>query len=197
MRDFILAGTAVCLVAIAPGSAGAQTAAGDWAGPYVGLSLGSVSGDWVHSAPDGTVNNSGDYSNGGFVGAALGYNFQRGNFVYGGELAYGSANDFCFADYPAECTSNFIDVKARLGYATGPALIYGVLGLSQADYDFVGNIYSLSGTAFGFGLDYMIGARAFVGAEVLRREISNDNFDGGDATDHTATSATLRLGFRF
>ena len=121
MRRVFVASTIIAGFVAVAAPAAAQAVAGDWSGAYGGVTLGQVSGDWAHLDAVGTVLNDGDYDSSAFYGRFAGYNFQNGNIVYGGELGLSDANDFCFSDYPAECTKGFVDVKARVGYATGPA----------------------------------------------------------------------------
>lgn len=185
-------------IAAATLCAAAPATAQDWTGFYAGVSAGRTSADWAHySGASGSLNNSGAYSNDRIAGAFFGYSQQQGNLVYGGELALGRTNGLCFADYPAECTDNFVDLKGRIGFAAGSALVYGVLGMSKAEYDYVGTDYSLTGLAYGVGVDYAFGGKFFAGGEVLRRNLENDNFDGGDRTEHDFTSVSLRVGMKF
>ena len=106
--------------------ASVPAAAQDWSGFYAGVYAGNISGDWQHLNPDGSVYNSGPYSSDRIAGAFAGYNLQRGNMVYGGELAAGRSGDFCFEEFPPECTDTFVDLKGRVGYSTGSVLVYGV-----------------------------------------------------------------------
>lgn len=181
---------AACLAA-SPG------AAQDWGGFYGGLSVGKINGDWQHvDSGSGGITNDGPYSSGRIAGAFVGYNVQSGPMVYGGELAINRANDLCFEEYPEECTDKFVDLKGRVGFASGAALIYGVLGVSRAEYDYVGTPFTLSGLSYGIGVDYSIQGRYFVGGEILRRDMENDEFFG-DITEHDFTSVTVRFGMNF
>lgn len=172
-------------------------AAQDWSGFYGGVSAGSITGDWQHlDSGSGAITNDGPYSNGRIAGAFAGYHVQRGAMVYGGELAINRARDLCFEEYPEECSDKFVDLKGRAGYATGSALFYGVLGVSRAEYDYAGDLFTLSGLTYGIGVDYAIQGRYFVGGEVLRRDLENDAFFG-DITEHDFTSVTIRFGMNF
>lgn len=185
------------IVVLALGCSAVPAAAQDWTGFYGGVAASSASGDWQHvDGVSGTVSNSGDYSSAAILSLFAGYNMQRGNLVYGAELSAGRANDLCFADYPGECSDKFLDVKGRVGFATGKALVYGVLGLSSVEYDYAPPAYTLTGYNYGLGLDYRISDRYFAGGEILRRSTENDEFQG-DATEHDFTTVTLRFGMSF
>jgi len=185
-----------CATSIAALFLGLPSHAEDWSGVYAGASAGAVNGDWsfFDSFDDPTVN--GSYSSARVVGAFLGYNMQQGNLVYGAELALSRANDLCFAQFPAECSDNLIDLKARVGYSVGPALIFGVIGVPRLEYDFSGVIYPLTGLTYGLGIDYILKNNIFIGAEALRRDTENQEF-GNSSTQQDFTSLTLRLGLKF
>lgn len=122
--------------------------------------------------------------------------------VYGGELAFSRA-DLAFATFPDEDLDKIVDLKGRIGYASGPILLYGVLGWSQATYDkntdFPNNNLDLDGLLLGIGLDYMVTDRIFLGGEVSRRRYdgSLDIPDVGRTTEHNVTLIQVRAGFRF
>lgn len=174
-------------------SAGAA-AAQDWSGSYGGLSLTNLRGDWQHRNASGVVYNDGAYSNDAGLGLFAGYNFQSGQFVYGAEVAVAQPGGFCFEEYPNECTDRLVDLKARLGFAAGSALVYGVAGMTRADYD-LGGTQVLTGTAYGLGLDFRLSEKYFVGGEVLRREL--DYADQDYKTEHSINSVSLRFGMSF
>ena len=92
-----------------------------WAGPYLGLNAGYQWG--------GTSNNPTEPA--GFAGGiTAGYNWQSGQFVFGGEtdLQISSADD-TFA--PWQFTNPwFGTLRGRAGYALNNILLYGTLGLA-------------------------------------------------------------------
>ena len=71
-----------------PDAMAAPAAAHDWSGPYVGLSYGRTSADI-----DFSTTGAFDFNDGKAAGLYAGYLFQRGQLVYGGELAFGRIND--------------------------------------------------------------------------------------------------------
>ena len=188
--SFLSLAAVACLSAL-------PAAAQDWSGFYGGAALSSVSGNWQHmDTPSGPITNFGDYSSAGMVSLFAGYNVQSGNLVYGGEFSAGRASDLCFEDYPGECADKFMDLKGRLGYAFGQALVYGVAGLTQLEYDYAPPAYTLTGVNYGLGVDYRVSDSYFVGGEILHRNTESDEFQG-DVTEHSFTSVSLRFGMQF
>jgi outer membrane immunogenic protein len=102
-----------------------------WAGPYVGATLGY---EW------GSVDNNPTHPNGVAGGLETGFNWQSGNFVYGGEadINFSAAAD-TFAPWQF---SNpwFGTVRGRAGVAINNVLLFGTGGLAYGE---------LTGTTFG------------------------------------------------
>lgn len=157
----VLATTPVCV------------SAQDWDGLYGGVTLGYVSHDTTHTFSNGVPTLSTD-PDGALYGAFLGYSFQTGQTVFGGEIdfegssASGTDVSFVGATSGARMEQNWQgSVRAILGFAgnlgPNPALFYGTLGWAYADYDFNGgpaaafaaNGYSdsLDGWTVGLGID--------------------------------------------
>lgn len=180
-------------------------AAQDWSGIYGGLSLSRTTGG-VDQINAGVLESSFSYS-GNQVGAFVGYGIQQGNLVYGGELSFGNG-DISNNDVTPEenYLSGTLDLRGRVGYATGNLLVYGALGWSKADVNFAGvaaadEPLSASGLSYGLGVDMHINDRMFVGAEVQRRNLDMSEGDiPGFPTyseDFGLTSVNLRLGMKF
>lgn len=166
----------------------------DWSGFYGGLSLGRATADMDYG-DDGSV--EGDFD-GSETTAFLGYNFQNGSLVYGGELAY-SRSGLADVVAPVETFKSFIDLKGRLGYAAGQGLFYAVLGYSKNTYfredasmNSTGN-----GLAYGIGAEYMVNDKLFVGAEVLRRNFANDANTDYIALSGDVQTVSVRIGMSF
>jgi len=170
----------------------AQSATTDWSGFYAGLSAGGYSG-MEDFGPDG----SSDYDlSGASRGVFAGYNWTNGAFVYGGELAYtsGEAKENGLSGgsiYPEYNYSDFIELKGRVGYSVGAALIYGALGYAMGDYDYSGVHYDVDGAVYGVGVDYAFG-KYFAGAEYLRRDLRSDY-----PTDADVDTLSVRFGMKF
>ncbi|NOR61041.1 MAG: outer membrane beta-barrel protein [Rhodobacteraceae bacterium] len=92
----------------------------DWSGFYGGANVGFASGNLAN------FHANSDVSNNTLFGVFAGYNMQRGNIVFGGELDYTiTPIEPISVSTPLNDT---IDAKARVGYALGNALVYGVVG---------------------------------------------------------------------
>jgi outer membrane immunogenic protein len=96
----------------------------NWTGPYAGLNVGY---EW------GKVTNSSIEPSGVAGGGQLGYNWQIGQFVFGGETDIQiSGADDTFAPYKF---SNpwFGTVRGRAGFAINNMLLYGTAGLAYGE----------------------------------------------------------------
>ena len=127
---------------------GSYAVVNNWAGPYVGGTLGFVDANAtvsVSPTPFGTMSVSGSGSQLG-IGLIAGYNWQNGNQVFGLETDIDLPSGF---DY-------FGTVRGRYGVVNGNWLYYGTAGLSFT---------SATGSGYagynGFsGVGYVVGAGA-------------------------------------
>jgi opacity protein-like surface antigen len=175
-----------------------------WSGGYAGIVVGAI---WQTSDPyldcdDFTVTTgicssavsagipSDAYKTGsvGFLGGGdLGYNFQFGNFVVGGEadIAYADINinsryDQVFT-FPPPCAcvvvrgsfvrqelNSLSTVRGRLGYAFGNVLVYGTGGLAigQVDYKFEFDLPDVDGKAVDHQSKLALGYTGGAGVEI-------------------------------
>lgn len=162
----LLATTAVSLL---PTLGSAQ----DWSGPYGGFTFGYAVGDANHSFDNGAP--SGNASPEGVLfGAFLGYGFQSGNMVYGGEIDAefnNQSGSYINTSPPTSGGTTEGDwqasVRGVVGYAGQlggrPALYYATAGWATGQFDFMGgpsvaptNPYSdtMSGWTAGLGVDW-------------------------------------------
>ncbi|MBL9053572.1 MAG: porin family protein [Tabrizicola sp.] len=170
-------------------AAPAPVAAYDWSGPYVGLSYGNTSADIVFSSGA-----SYEFEDGTVAGVYAGYLVQRGAFVYGGELAYGSTSDTIITI--VDEIERALDLKARLGYSANRALFYGVLGYSTARYsESAGIDLDLNGFSYGIGAEFAVSPRFTLGLEYLSRDLSGEI--PGLTADANLDTLSLRAGFSF
>lgn len=155
-----------------PAVASAAPRVVDFSGLYGGISLGTASGDLSYIL-GGAVDQQYD-SSGTLAGVHVGYNVQNGALVYGGELAFSRGDVEILPDFSF---TRFIDVKGRIGYVAGNALIYGTLGWSSTRWTETGfPTLSGDGPAYGLGVDLKVSERVMVGAEYLWREIKTEPF---------------------
>ena len=108
-----------------------------WAGLYVGASAGFGVGDTQTTVEGFPI---ADYDiNGAIYGAMVGYNFQRGNVVFGVEATInGTDMDGSQGLLTSAITSEremdwYATAVGRLGYASGKTLFYGFGGVAWAD----------------------------------------------------------------
>ena len=173
-------------------------AAMDWTGGYVGLSFGGVTGDIDFNPAPARAMDDG-------TAAALygGYMVQRGNLVFGGELALNSVNDTAVTGFVGTSeVTDMTDLKGRLGYASGSFLVYGILGYSFGTYNDLigtpGNKWDIDGLNYGVGVDYALTNNWILGAEYLLRDVDGDNPAGGGQTvDIDYDSFSIRATYKF
>ncbi|EBA11094.1 outer membrane protein [Roseobacter sp. CCS2] len=154
----------------------------DWSGAYAGAQLDVLTGDEVslgfaaQSFEDVIETDT-------IISGFAGYQLQQGDFVIGGELSLGQANGVRFEDVDGLDTDvRLVDVKARVGYDLGDALVYGVAGFSQSrlldidEDDLEGlDLETSTGVNYGFGVDYRVTEQFTVGAEYLIRELTAED----------------------
>ncbi|MDR7220765.1 outer membrane beta-barrel protein [Aminobacter aminovorans] len=186
-------------------SAGDQAPSYDWSGVYAGVLLGYGTGDsaavsedgFDGSAPEGRA----DLSPDGFTGAAVaGYNWQRGQLVYGleGELGYLGAKDSFWEpdgdDYFGQTEYGLYgSLVGRVGFAVDRTLISAKAGLIVADIDYGygdtdsdepdpdGSIFD-SGARAGFTVGTSL-EHAFTNDWIGRLDYSYSDFGSHDRTD--------------
>lgn len=188
-------------MAVLGGAAQAQ----DWSGFYAGLFSNSASGTYRHYDsgvidPSVTTQIAGNQF-GGFAG----YNLQSGNLVYGAELAHG-AGDLLVGGSTTYFIENLTQIRGRVGYATGIALIHGSLGWARADQHWDDGIVTNSpvnvdGASYGVGVDVMASDRLILGLAWDRVKLVAQEGDIGGfplvETRDDLDIVTLRVGMRF
>lgn len=168
----------------------------DWSGFYAGA---DISGMYhIGSITDRTYRDFGGThtlpSLGGGLGGHVGYNWQRGSFVYG------ALADFAFAsssaeDYDEHYSRRFhtganwmATLRARAGIASGKSYLYGTGGVALAKFDqFSGYDYEatneLGGTragwVVGLGVEQAINDRLSWKLEGLYSTFARKSFDNG------------------
>jgi len=149
----------------------------DWTGAYGGLNLG-------YGDIDGSGTADGD---GTTYGVHLGYDYDFGKFVLGGELEYDKA------DIDLNGAADVDDVtrlKIRGGYDLGRTLVYATAGAARVNT----SIGDDTGEFFGVGMAYQVTEKFTVGGEVLEHRFDDI---GGTGVDADATTFNVRGSFRF
>lgn len=199
----------------------------NWAGVYVG---GDVGGGWGTSKEtyfldpnSSTFNGSQSYdTSGALVGGTIGYNWQSGPLVLGVEGNYswsgikGRSDEINQGDGDTYSTKlrSFGDVRARVGYATGPALFYADGGVAFGQlvhtYDAAGNggagnSYSSNATRTGWtagaGMEYMFAPKWSAKIEYNYVDLGKSEIDygGSDAnrSEWKDTFHVVKVGINF
>ena len=161
----------------------------DWSGSYCGLSY-SSGGGTESSAYYSTY----DYVDDTAIGGFCGNNWQRNNLVYGGELNVTAGSLAQYAGNHDELGTR-TELRARVGYAMGDALVYGFLGYGTSDLTFVntGTGYDVAGGTYGLGIDYMVTDSMFAGLEVSNLELLGQTND----EIHNINVISLRIGYNY
>jgi outer membrane immunogenic protein len=165
-----------------------------WYGPYGGLNLGFAWGDL-----DGfSINPTGV-----IAGGQVGYNWQNGQFVFGGESDLQlSSTDATFASYQF---SNpwFGTVRGRAGFAWGWALFYATAGVAfgEGKLDFGNNLSETNtnlGWTAGAGIEFAFTPCWSIKAEYLFYDLGTQNFQqAGINTGFSAEVLRLGVNYRF
>jgi outer membrane immunogenic protein len=178
----------------APAFAAAPFSGYNWNGAYVGVNLGYQWGkvtNWPSTSPNGIMG-----------GAQVGYNWQVGQFVFGGEtdLQMSDADDR-FAGWKF---SNpwFGTLRARAGYAMNNILFYGTVGLAygtlraQNIATGIEESRTTIGWAAGGGMEVALTGNWSAKAEYLYVDLGERSYNLTGA-DHGISSSILRLGVNY
>lgn len=166
----------------------------DWSGSYCGLSYSSGGGTEYSS---GSPN---DYVDGTAIGGFCGNNWQRSNLVYGGELNVTAGSlGITTSGPPIDHLRTRIELRARVGYALGDALVYGFLGYGESEITSTRGSppYDVAGVTYGLGVEYMVTDRMFAGLEVSNLELKGRPPGGFGEYTHDINVISLRIGWKF
>lgn len=198
MKTLFLTAIISCAMTSATFAQSAPTT--DWNGFYTGLSYGFFDETEDNINVPGSVFRTLELEGSG-LGAFVGYNIQRGSLVYGGELALSGATSSVVSETNSITHGDYLDLKGRLGYATGSFLFYGILGYStaSAQENPTNILENSSGLNYGVGVDYMVSDQFFIGAEFLERRIEGDYFESGfsERFETDTRSISIRAGLSF
>jgi outer membrane immunogenic protein len=164
-----------------------------WAGPYVGATLGS---EW------GSIDNNPTRPSGVAGGIEAGFNWQTGNFVYGGETDFNlSGADDRFAPWKF---SNpwFGTVRARAGFAMNNVLIFGSAGLAYGELTGSTSFgpsegHTILGWTAGLGAEVTFAQHWSAKAEWLYLNLDDDRHFAVTATNNGLAANLVRLGLNY
>ena len=119
---------------------------------------------------------------------------------------FGDVGDVAGGGAPVAQYEDIIDLKARVGYACGNALLYGTMGVSFSKFS---EAYSglsdhdgeeMRGLGYGIGVDYLIAGSYLIGLEFYNRDLNGAiPYASGDWSmeDSGFETLTVRLGMQF
>lgn len=167
----------------------------DWTGPYAGLQAGIITG----SAPrpvNATFGNDTEV-NGSIYGAHVGYNYDMGSLVLGGEIDY-NVGQIDVEAFDGTTNEDFAlaHLKARVGYDLGSVLVYGVAGMAYFETSGPGGAADDVGPFGGVGAEYRISTHWSAGAEYLYH-LFDEFGDGPGDPDVTIHTFMARASYHF
>lgn len=198
---------------------------GNWAGGYVGGTLGyAFGGDDVVGLRDTTTDALADDLGKLEIGGAnaslrAGYRWQRGNLVFGPELSVegGSIDDeidltdAAGADLGLSASNevnHVIALKMKTGYEVAPnTLVFGTAGIARGDFTYTlaadggasaSEDYTANGYVFGVGVERKVSDRMSITGEIERNHFKRETVDFGPVTTEASPSYNnIKLGVNF
>lgn len=213
MQKKILA-SSIALLAVAAFSASANAANQNWAGPYVGASVGAASltgnANNYYGEIDSTTTNA-------VVGLNAGYNWQVGSAVIGVEADINGGDletinpDSYGGYYRQEAKWNwFSTIRGRAGMTVGNTMLYVTGGVAIVDTDYKYCYYSdcsstgdnakssgtETGLTYGVGMEMAMNEKLSLKAEYLRVQLDSTRTQrvNGDPADFESSMDTMRVG---
>lgn len=170
----------------------------DWTGLYVGGQLGygtTSSLEWSGSEPDNLFD---DELDGGFGGVHIGYLYDLGQWVLGGELDYDRAEiSKSLTGYDLEIDEIY-RLKLIGGYDMGNGLLYATAGAFNANLNAKGpgldRDFDDNGWLAGVGYKHKFTENWIGGIEALYHEASDFDDLGGDLK---LTTISARISYKF
>jgi outer membrane immunogenic protein len=234
-KGFLIATSAGFAAAAMPGAQAADMPikapryiepAANWAGWYIGAHAGAV---WQNTqtetraaiqSPYAFFAGSTSASKTGFIGGGqIGYNWQRGNFVFGleadisGLSSKTSAGLLFYNITTLESRIRWLStVRSRFGLAVGDTMAYVTAGLAIGDvknsinnlFDEPGLNYSASKTKVGWtvggGVEHMLNRNWTIGLEALFVDLGKSSVAAGSKTttfSNQAVIGRLKLNYKF
>lgn len=157
----------------------------NWTGFYIGGSLGGGNSYFSTSGHGARL---------GVAGIDIGYRQQNGKLVLGGELSYEKDNVNQSISAGGNGVSDTTALNLIVGTPVGRTLVYGTVGIAQANATFAGFSHSDNGYNLGVGADYAMTQQWTLGGELLTSRYNDFNNTGFSLQD---TTLKVKVGFRF
>jgi outer membrane immunogenic protein len=211
-----LLGTSAAL--LAPGALAGEPDAGpvSWTGLYLGLQAGAGWADTDWTGPDVffAVNTLSTQPDGWLFGGHVGYNFQRGPWVFGAEVSYSGSTlretvVGVVPVFPADKFTTDIEdlftATARIGYASSNWLVYARGGYANAEVALSGisgppdavtfsTSERLGGWTAGAGLEYKLAPKVVVGFEYNYVKLGAESFSTATGGTEVGLPINIDLG---
>lgn len=207
-----------------------------WGGGYVGGSIASVFGGddevgletYAAGSPVRTNNGIADLPvSGANFGLRAGYRWQRGNWVFGPELAYEKSSAEHRAEavigsaYIESAIDSLLTLRMKTGYlARENTIVYGSLGVVRGDFEYSSNLrgvdstntyiqgpdqtvdYSKTGYTVGLGVERKLSERLSMTGEwnynhFGRTDVLFGTTDAGAVTVATPSHHNISVGLNF
>lgn len=188
-----LAGSLAPAITEAPIVAAQATSAPDWSGAYAGGTVGFLSGSSIYCRDEFQESCDANPNNlilpepapeGNLLGLTAGYNWRRGNIVYGVEAdiskssAEGSSEGALNFNCVGDCQTDILaaaTLRGRVGFATGQWLPYATAGIGAMDVEVGFPDYDADSVTSeiivvpvaGLGVEYMMNSGLSLKAEAL------------------------------
>ncbi|MGV8985602.1 MAG: outer membrane protein [Cypionkella sp.] len=157
----------------------------NWGGLYTGVSLGFG---------NSYTNNPGQGNRLGVAGVNLGYRYDLGSLIVGGELSYDKDNVNVDTSSSGNGIENTTALKLIVGKSLGRTLVYGTVGVANANANVAGVSGSDTGYTVGIGADYALNQQWTIGGELSNSRFNDFNSSGVDLQD---TTMKVKVGFKF
>ncbi|MGV6803125.1 MAG: outer membrane protein [Ruegeria sp.] len=180
-----------------------------FAGAYVGLGLGVASADGTTDYPvlsGGTRYAPYDPSDGNALSGFAGYNFLRGNVVYGAEIRVVNLTQLSQSDASEDReVMDLADIRGRLGHRFENWMVYGALGWSWAKFRVHPgsgfgerrNQTTLQGYNLALGVERILSDRWLLGGEIAYRDLNGRFDEASRDTDMNLSTISFRLSYKF
>lgn len=140
----------------------------------------------------------------GFAGGVhIGYNWQRGDVVYGIEADYtftGIDYDLTFPGGSIELASidGLGSVRGRVGYAINNLLLFATAGVAWKNTDTIVPVdLDDTGYVLGAGAELKVGQKYSIKAEALHYSFDNESIFGAGVVDVDTDVTVVRTGLTF
>jgi outer membrane immunogenic protein len=208
LRSILLAATSVIALTAAASAADMYRAPAEggykdtpylgvnWGGLYVGANAG-----YGWSANSDNLDPTGP-----FGGAQVGYNFQRGNFVFGAEADFQGAHISDSNAFEKSEMNWFGTIRGRLGYTFGSALVYGTGGFAFGNVENsiaavhpFSNSETQTGWVAGGGVEYKVTPAWSAKGEYQYLDLDANSSTGplGLGKEDRTQAHTFRIGLNY